>query len=67
MTLTIGDTVRIKSLPAVGRVVAISSGAKLRRWPILVSVPGHGDRAFALAELEKVPDRAFAPLPKVMP
>ncbi len=63
MSLTVGDTVRIPAIPAVGRVIAVSSGAKLKRWPILVSVPGHGELAFAIEDLEKLPDRAWAPLP----
>ncbi len=58
-----GDTVRIPSIPAVGRVVAISSGLKIKKWPIVVRVPGQGERSFALDEIEKLPDQAWAPLP----
>lgn len=71
MTLSIGDTVRVKTTtpPTVGRITRISTGEKLKRWPYLVSVPGHGEMSLGIADLEKLPDRAFAPMlpPAIVP
>ncbi len=54
-TYSVGDTVRVKAISAVGHVVAVSSGQKIKRWPIVVAVPGHGEMAYGIDELEKLP------------
>lgn len=65
--IQVGDTVRIPALNATGRVVRVSPRLK---QAYLVAIVGAGERAFALGELEKLPDRAWVPMmppPGVVP
>lgn len=59
--LNIGDKVRVKRLCVIGEITHISG--RLKKWPYLVKIPGHGERSYSADELEQLPSGTVLTLP----
>jgi len=55
ITYTVEQVVRIKDLNLPGAIKRIASGGKVRRWPYLILVPGHGIRSYGPDDIEPYP------------